>query len=264
MLQDECEIIEHLPFTTQDDTGARVGLVVLASDYTVEDEFRRLTAPFGVSVFMARIRNSPTITPDTLAAMGPLLTDTVDLILPGDRLDVVAYGCTSASVVLGSQKVSDSIRKARPMAIATNPMDAAFAAFRAFGAHRIAVLTPYRRDVNIAVRSRIEEAGFSVPVFGSFNEERDPVVAAIDLSSLRTGIRTLIDRHAVDAVFVSCTSIRMADSIAGLEAEFSLPVTSSNHALAWHCIRLAGRAEAVDGHGRLFQLPLVQVARRES
>ncbi|MEM1045243.1 MAG: aspartate/glutamate racemase family protein [Pseudomonadota bacterium] len=260
MLQDECEIIEHLPFTTVADTGARVGLVVLASDYTVEDEFRRLAAPFDVSVFMARIRNSPNITPDSLAAMGPLLTDTVDLILPSDRLDVVAFACTSASVVLGSERVAQSIGKARPTAVAANPMDAAFAAFRAYGAKRIAVLTPYRRDVNIAVRVRIEEAGYSVPVFGSFNEERDPVVAAIDLSSLRAGIRTLIDRHAVDAVFVSCTSIRMADAIADLEAEFSLPVTSSNHALAWHCIRLAGRTEAIDGQGRLFELPIVQVA----
>lgn len=256
MLQDECELIEDLPFTTVAETGARVGLVVLASDYTVEDEVRRLAAPFDVSVFMARIRNSPTITPETLAAMGPRLTDTVDLILPGDRLDVVAFACTSASVVLGSQRVAESIAKARPMAVATNPMDAAFAAFKAFGAHRIAVLTPYRRDVNVAVRDRIEAAGFSVPVFGSFNEEHDPVVAAIDISSLRAGIRTLFDKQPVDAVFVSCTSIRMADAIADLEAEFSLPITSSNQALAWHCVRLAGRAQSLEGRGRLFELPL--------
>jgi len=53
----------------------------------------------GVDYYEARIFNSPQITPETLAAMGPLLTDTVNLILPGSKLDVVAFGCTSASMV---------------------------------------------------------------------------------------------------------------------------------------------------------------------
>ena len=36
-------LIEHLPFTTAKVIGARarIGLVVLASDYTIEHEFRR-------------------------------------------------------------------------------------------------------------------------------------------------------------------------------------------------------------------------------
>jgi len=107
-----CEMIEHLAFDTGPGIGARarIGLVVLASDYTVEHEFRRVfTAPGfgpGVDYYEARIRNSPQITPETLAAMGPLLTDTVDLILPGAELDVVAFGCTSASMVLGEEPPS--------------------------------------------------------------------------------------------------------------------------------------------------------------
>jgi maleate isomerase len=32
-------------------------------------------------------------------------------------------------------------------------------------------------------------------------------------------------------------------------------VTSSNHALIWHSLRLAGIDDAIDGYGRLFQLP---------
>ena len=74
---------------------------MLASDYTIEHEFRAMIAMEGVDLFMARIANDPRVTPETLAAMEPLLTDTASRILPGDRLDVLAYGCTSASVVLG-------------------------------------------------------------------------------------------------------------------------------------------------------------------
>ncbi|MEC7093608.1 MAG: Asp/Glu racemase, partial [Pseudomonadota bacterium] len=32
--------------------------------------------------------------------------------------------------------------------------------------------------------------------------------------------------------------------------------TSSNHAMAWHCLRLAGIDDTIDGRGRLFTLPL--------
>jgi maleate cis-trans isomerase len=33
------------------------------------------------------------------------------------------------------------------------------------------------------------------------------------------------------------------------------PVTSSNHAMAWHCLRLAGVSDPVPAAGKLFELP---------
>jgi maleate isomerase len=251
-----CEMIEHLAFSTGPGIGARarIGLVVLASDYTMEHEFRRVFTTPGVDFYQARIRNSPQITPETLAAMGPLLTDTVDLILPGAELDVVAFGCTSASMVLGEAAVARAIHAARPGTRATNPITAAFAAFEALGARRIAVLTPYRADVNAIVRDYITGRGYQVPVFGSFNEVDDAVVASIDSASLRRAVRTIVEGREVDAVFVSCTSVRLLDAVFEIEAECGLPVTSSNHALAWHCLRLAGVEEKRPDLGRLFTL----------
>lgn len=252
----ECEMIEHLPFTTDAGIGARarIGLVVLGSDYTVEHEFRRIFTIPGVDYYEARIRNVPQVTPETLAAMGPLLTETVDLILPGSDLDVVAFGCTSASTVLGADHVAGWIHDARPNAKATNPISAAFAAFEALGAKRIAMLTPYRRDVNVIVRKYVEDHGYNVPVFGSFNEDMDPIVSSIDENSLRNAIRTIVEGREVDAVFVSCTSVRLAGAVADIEQEVGLPVTSSNLAVAWHCLRLAGIEDKLPGLGRLFLL----------
>jgi len=253
------ELIEHLPFSTTKVIGARarIGLVVLASDYTMEHEFRTIITQAGVDVYHARIKNSPSITPETLAAMEPLITETAELILPGDAVDVLAFGCTSASMVLGETLVSDRLHAAKPMAKTTNPITAAFAAFDALGAKRIAVLTPYRADVNEIVRAYIVNAGYQVPVFGSFNEELDPVVAAIDDASLIAAVDTITKGRAVDAVFVSCTSVRLAGAVARIEAATGLPVTSSNHAMAWHCLRLAGVTEAMPQHGRLYELDLV-------
>lgn len=249
------ERIEHIAFAT--DAGiaarARIGLIVLASDHTIEHEFRRvLTAP-GVALYQARIRNSPRITPETLAAMADSITETADRILPGIELDVVGFGCTSASMVLGEERVFSLIGKARPRAKATTPITAAFAAFEALKAKRIGVLTPYRRDVNDIVRAYIESKGYEVPVFGSFNEEDDNKVARITADSLRRGIETITKSKPVDMVFVSCTSLRLVDAAAAIEQSLGVPVTSSNHALAWHALRLAGIADKQPALGRLYE-----------
>ncbi|MGI9366836.1 MAG: maleate cis-trans isomerase family protein [Rhizobiaceae bacterium] len=250
------DLIENLPFTTKKFVGAkaRIGLVVLSSDYTVEHEFRQVFTQPGIDLFHARIANSPEITPQTLAAMGPTISETAGRILPGDTLDVLAYGCTSASMVLGPARIGELLNDAKPEARVTNPVTAAFAAFDALGARRIAVLTPYTSEVNDIVRAGLESGGYEVVVFGSFNEPMDPVVANIDSNSLKSAIRTIITDRDVDAVFVSCTSIRIMHAVEELEAETGLPITSSNHAMAWHCLRLAGHRAPLEGKGRLFRL----------
>ncbi len=249
-------IIEHLPFETSQIIGsrARIGLVVLATDYTIEHEMRMLVNLPGVDIYHARIANSPNISPDSLRAMEPLITATAELILPGDTLDVLAYACTSASIVLGTSTVAKNLNAAKPEAKTTNPAFAAFEAFAALGAKRIAVLTPYSKNVNAMVQNSLEDVGFDVPVFGSFNEPHDPTVAAIDSQSLKTGIARITEGQDVDAIFISCTSVRMVADVATIETELDIPVTSSNHALAWHCLRLAGIDDKQPELGRLFSL----------
>ncbi|MFT5451772.1 MAG: maleate isomerase [Enterobacterales bacterium] len=255
-MKHETQIIENLPFETEQviASRARIGIVVLATDYTLEHELRHLVRLPGVDFYHARIANSPEITPDTLRAMEPMITATAGLILPGDTLDVLAFACTSASIVLGTEAVAKNLKKAKPEAETSNPAFAAFCAFRALGAKRIAVLTPYAKPVNDMVQKAIEGAGFEVPVFGSFSEPHDPTVAAIDTPSLKAAITRITKDYEVDAVFVSCTSVRIAADVAEIEAETGIPVTSSNHALAWHCLRLAGVDDKLPEHGRLFTL----------
>ena len=252
-------LIEHLPFQT--DSGiasrARIGLIVLATDFTIEHEWRKIITPLtGVALYQSRILNDAQITPETLRAMEPRIASATDVILPGGELDVVAYGCTSASMAIGEDKVFDRIREVRPSAKGTTPITAAFAAFRAFGARRIGVLTPYRADVNRIVASYIQARGFEVPVFGSFNEQDDSIVARITPESIRSGVRRLLDTAKVDCIFVSCTSVRLAEAARDIESETGVPITSSNHSMAWHSLRLAGVSDALPQWGRLFTRPL--------
>jgi len=252
-------LIEHLPFDTDGGIAARarLGLIVLATDYTIEHEWRQIMTPLkGVALYESRILNDAQITPETLRAMEPRIASATDVILPGSPLDVVAYGCTSASMAIGEEKVFDRIRSVRPDAKCTTPITAAFAAFRALKAKRIGVLTPYRADVNRIVADYIRARGFEVPVFGSFNEQDDSVVAAITPASIKKGIGTILSHAPVDAVFVSCTSVRLADAAREIEAEIGLPVTSSNHAMAWHALRLAGINDKLPQWGKLFETSL--------
>jgi maleate isomerase len=174
-------------------------------------------------------------------------------ILPGIPLDVVAYGCTSGTVVIGEERVFERIREARPGVACTTPITGAIAGLKAMGCKRIALLTPYVESVNQMLRRHIEARGIGVPVMGSFNHENDNEVACISQASIKDAVRELMREPGVDGVFVSCTSLRVASIVEELEAELGRPVTSSNHAMAWHCLRLAGIADAIPGFGRLFR-----------
>ena len=185
--------------------------------------------------------------------MGERIAPAAALILPGVKLDVVAFGCTSASMELGEDEVFRQIHAARPGVACTTPVTAAFAAFAALGARRIGVLTPYSAEVNEGVRAYLTKRGAEVAAFGTFNKQDDRDAARIAPESIAAGIRTLARSATLDAVFVSCTSLRLSEIVAEVEAEIGIPVTSSDHAMAWHCLRLAGVTDVVAGTGWLFE-----------
>ena len=255
----DTRLIEHLPYELDEGIASRasIGLIVLATDYTIEHEWRQVFAAIdGVALYHSRIHNEDHITPETLRAMGPRITECARVITPDTPLDVVAYGCTSASMAIGEEGVFANIHAARPGVSCTTPVTAAFAAFAAFGARRIGVLTPYPAEVNKIVADYITARGYTVPVFGSFNAERDTVVARIAPQSIEQGVRELTRHADFDAIFVSCTSVRLLAACAELEKNLGIPLTSSNHAMAWHALRLAGIDQPLGQYGSLFELPL--------
>ena len=231
---------------------AAIGLLVLATDQTMEHEFRYLIRMPGVAVYGARLFNDAEVTPDTLRAIADRIAPATELILPSLHLDVVAFGCTSASMALGEEEVFRRVRRARPDVACTTPVTAAFAAFKALGARRIGVLTPYAPEVNAVVRAYLDAHGPEVAAFATFDKRDDREAARITVDSIAAGIATLARSTRLDAVFVSCTSLRLAESVAAIEADVGIPVTSSDHALAWHCLRLAGVNDAVPCAGQLF------------
>jgi len=139
------------------------------------------------------------------------------LILPGERIDVIAFACTSGAMVIGDEAVAARIREARPGVACTTPLAAAVAGLKALGARRIALLTPYVDRLNRMMRDDIEARGLAVSVMGSFNHENDNEVACIDAGSVERAALELGAHESVDAVFVSCTSLRVVALVEPLE-----------------------------------------------
>lgn len=241
---------------------AALGLIVLATDNTIEHEWRAMLGGIpGVAFYESRIWNSASITPETLIKMKDDITAAARLIRPGGRIDVMAFACTSGGLVIGDEAVGQRIRAAKEDVFYTTPLMAAVAAFDAMRVRRVALLTPYVERINQMMRDYLVDNGLCVPVMGSFNHDDDNEVARIDLPSLTNAVLELGSHAAVDGVFVSCTSLRLAEHVESLEARLGKPVTSSNHALAWHSLRLAGQEQTLPRLGRLFQTGLAPAAR---
>jgi maleate isomerase len=230
-----------------------IGLVALATDHVCELDLRQIIPQDRLPLYVGRIGFAPEITVATLGAMRDGITAAASLILAGGRLDVLAYGCTSGTMVIGEDEVFARLRAARPGIACTTPPTAALAALKALGARRIAVLTPYTEGVNRRVRDYFTGRGLAIAAFGAFDKESDVEIAAIAPASIVAAARAL-DAPDVEAIFLSCTGMRGLAVIEELEAMLGKPVIASNQAMAWHALRLAGYDAPLAGFGRLLQV----------
>jgi len=231
---------------------ARIGLIVLPDDQTIEYELHMIFDLAGVACFVNRLRCAAMITPDTLKAMEKEIAGAASLILPASSVDVMAYGCTSGSLFIGPDTVHKLIRQAHPNAICTTPIEAATAALEVLEARSIALITPYENDINLQLKSYLESHAYQVPVIGSWNEPADDKVGRIAPESIQEVVLQVGSSPNVDTIFISCTNLRALGIISELESTLGKPVISSNQALGWHCLRLAKVDDSLPHFGMLF------------
>jgi maleate isomerase len=195
---------------------------------------------------------SPEISQDTLAKMEMDLPAAVALLPSSLSFDVIGYGCTSAATVIGPARVHEIIQADRPEALVTDPLSAVIAACHHLGARRIGFLTPYAPDVSALMQKRLEDAGLEIAAFGSFEESDDRVVARIREVDTLAAIEALSQQAECDLFFASCTNLRVLGILQEAERRVGKPVISSNIAMAWHMLRLAGQTQAHEGRGMLL------------
>ncbi|MEM9145394.1 MAG: Asp/Glu racemase [Pseudomonadota bacterium] len=228
----------------------RFGLVSLASDPVASDEIRAVLGGPSRAVHETRIANSDRIDLASLGAMEAGLTAAARLLPVPEAYDAVGYLCTSASMVIGSDRVAELIEQSVPGAAVTDPMRATMRALVRLGARRIGVVTPYVPEVTQGIIARLKRDGVAVAGAVSFEVGEDSRVARISADAIRSAIEAV--SGDAEAVFVSCTALRTTAHIARWEAEIGLPVVSSNQAIAWHLLDATSIAPAPGSWGRLL------------
>lgn len=245
--------MEYLPYklTSPIGTTGVLGLTVLQTDETIEQEFKILFSSPTIAVYVTRIRMQPNVNEENLVAMENDISLSVQLFPPLE-FSVIAFCCTSASVLIGPEKISKKIGKAALTKNVTDPYTAVVAALRALQVNRIAVVTPYIGAISTKLSESLAADGYVVHSLSSFNESLDEKIAHIDPQSILDAVIKVGSDPCVDAVFVSCTNCRTVGIIASAETALAKPVFSSNTALAWHMCELAGLSQIDACFGSLF------------
>jgi len=223
-------IIENTP-------NLRIGVVALSTDFTIEQDFRKICHMLPIDIFVNRIPFENPLNQENYLKMINHLEEVAGNILPGERIDVVAYGCTSGTVAIGFEQISSKIQKAKPNCYTTTPITASLKAFGKLNLKKIAVLTPYPKKVNETVFNYLINKNIEVESFSSFNLNYDSEIAQIKPENIIDQISE-INLNDVDGLFVSCTAMKIVDVLDKAEQQFQTTIVSSNQAIIWDCLRL--------------------------
>ncbi len=230
----------------------RIGLLTLSTDHTSERDMQAIVPADEVGIYVNRVANQNPTNRENLLAMQPRLAEAASLILSGEELDVIAYSCTSASVMIGNETVERTIREAKPGVPVVTPTTAAFAAFAHLGVRRVSLLTPYIEEVTTAMRGYFEANDLEVVNAVCLGIEDDRMMARLSLDAIVEAAHATMNPSA-EALFISCTAVRAASVAERIEGELQKLVVTSNQATAWQSLRLAGCDRSISGYGKLLR-----------
>ncbi|MBW2094368.1 MAG: aspartate/glutamate racemase family protein [Deltaproteobacteria bacterium] len=235
----------------------RIGLIVPSSNTVCEPEMAKLS-PEGVATYSTRILFEPSL--DGLKAMKEHV-ERASLELSSEGIsNIIAFCCTVGSMIGGPGYDREIVQfveeKTGVPAITTTT--AVKAAFNAFGVKRIAVATPYTREINEIERNMLQAMGYEVTQIVGRHEDVSPNQFTNEMigrlpseEAYRLGLA--VDGGSNEAIFISCTNFHAVEIIDRLENEAGKPVVSSNQATMWYALRKMGIRDPLPGFGRLME-----------
>ena len=211
--------------------------------------------PAGVAFYTTRVHHVNPVTVENLRKMGPQLARAAEKLIPDQRLDVIAYSCTSGTAAIGYEEVAAQVRAGGRESIPViTPITAAVEAFRALGIETISLLTPHPDPVKQSSRRFFEAHGVTVHNISSFCLDDDIAVAEIPPAAIHAAAQEAY-RDEADALFISSTALRAVEIIERTERVLGRPVLSAVQCLFWQSLRVCGYRSPIDGFGRLLRSP---------
>ena len=230
----------------------RLGLLVPSSNTTMECEFN-LMRPKQATIHTGRIRLREVVVSKLLDMEKEIEEEA--LKLADAKVDVIAFGCTSGSLIRGlgyDKEIVSRIGKAtNTPAVAT--AGAVVNALKALNLSRISVATPYTDDINVLERRFLEQNGFTVLKIEGLGITDN---LEIGRQKPETIIRMVehVDTLQGEGIFLSCTNLPTVELVASLEKKFGKPVISSNAATMWFMLKRIGYKHTIEGYGSLFSV----------
>lgn len=222
-----------------------IGVMTPAMNTVVQPELE-LLRPEGVTNQMQRFRLGGDAVSDDLVEEAQKLMDC------GPK--AIAIGLTTDAGPGGVTKLrakSAAVFDAVGVPVC-NASEADHAALHAFGAKRIAVVTPFSAEVDLNVKANVEEAGFEVVAIKGTEAPSLPAICETPLDDIRAVFRQVAAADC-DAILQVGTALPVVAMIAELEAELGKPIVACNAAVYWQALRAAGISDAISGYGRLLQ-----------
>ena len=230
----------------------KVGLLALTTDLTIEKDFNAICNQLPIDVFVNRIHNENPLTKENLLKMRDQIEGVAEKILPGEKINTVAYGCTSGTIAIGEDRVKEKIQLVKPDCYETTPITSAIKAFKKMNVKKIAVFTPYPESVNKTIFEYLNKKSINIKSFSTFNLDLDVDIARVDPKYL-SEILTKLNINDADALFISCTALPALEILDEVEKKINKPVFSSNQTLIWDTIRSVGYKSSIEGYGKLLR-----------
>jgi len=232
-------------------SNARIGLITLGSDFRIEKDFNNVIYGKDIDLYVNRIHCYNPLTNETLAKMAEDITEVTKDILPDQKIDCVAYGCTSGTVAAGYDVIKEKVNLAKPEAKVTTPITSAIKALKVLGIDKISIFTPYTKTINDSVVNYFKKENITVNSLTYFNIDSDLDIGKVDEDYLFE-VLSKIDLEDSDALFVSCTALPALSIIDRLEKKLNKVILSSNQTLIWDSLNEINYKEKIDGFGKLF------------
>ena len=231
----------------------RIGLITLGSDFRIEKDFSNIINGKNIDLFVNRIHCYNPLTIETLAKMADDITDVTNDILPDQKIDCVAYGCTSGTIAAGYETIKSKINLAKSDAEVTTPITSTIKALNKLGIKKISIFTPYTKTINDSIVSHFKKENIIINSLTYFDIASDLDIGKVDENHLFE-VLSNIDLEDSDALFVSCTALPVLSIIDKLEKKMNKIILSSNQTLIWDALNLIGNKEPVVGYGKIFEV----------
>jgi len=229
----------------------RIGLITLASDFRIEKDFNNVINGKGIDLYCNRIHCYNPLTNETLKKMADDITHVTKDILPDQKLDCVAYGCTSGTIAAGYNSIFEKVNAAKPNTKVTTPITAAIKALKKLKVNKISIFTPYTDEINQSVVGYFKKENFIINELSYFDIASDLDIGKVDDKYLFE-VLNKINLKDSEALFVSCTALPVLSLIEDLEKNLKKFVVSSNQALIWDSLNQINSNINVVGYGKLF------------